>query len=148
MLILQRKFHVKCLILTILHYLFQFFCPLCRTICVLLERNRGYVPIYVPNCIAISSYHQCLKFMIFYGANIICFHFASSLPLSFFPFSHFCMAFLTKKKLENKKKISFFICFHSCTTIIVYHISNMTSGHPLDNIVFKCFFVEKDLFVA
>ena len=140
MLILQRKFHVKCQILTILHYFFQFFCPLCRTICVLLERNRGYVPIYVPNCIAISSYHQCLKFMIFYGANIICFHFASSLPLSFFPFSHFCMAFLTKKKLENKKKISFFYMLpqlHNNSSIP--YLSNIASGHPLDNIVFKCF---------
>ena len=87
---------------------FVFFSPLCRTICVLLERNRGYVPIYVPNCIAISSYHQCLKFMIFYGANIICFHFASSLPLSFFPFSHFCMAFLTKKKIGKQKENIFF----------------------------------------
>ena len=123
MLILQRKFHVKCQILTILHYFFQFFCPLCRTICVLLERNRGYVPIYVPNCIAISSYHQCLKFMIFYGANIICFHFASSLPLSLFlSLFSFLYGLFDQKKLENKKKISFFICFHSCTTIIVYHI--------------------------
>ena len=50
------------------------------------------------------------------------YHLFSFCIIPFFPFSHFCMVILTKKNWKTKRKYLFFICFHSCTIIIVYHI--------------------------